>query len=332
MNRYLCLCLCLFFFINALIFANDTRIILGSSFGIAENKNTNVRINQETINVRLYREYYDVDVTFEFINSGETETILMGFPVEVLEQSYPNFKETALLVDFRSYINGELLSDYSVMENIIPHDNKEYGYVTYTKWYIREVIFPGNSTTISKVIYRTPYGHSSFDKIGGYIYGTGYNWSGAIGKMTVIVTHDDDLYVENLSFGRYKSEDILNSYSSLGSGIHRFEFNNVEAKLQDRIKFRIKNCSMLNTTYNEFTGTWTDGWMWSSYLLQREKEINLYSKPQIRLFINIFYAIYGYNFRNENYKNFFMRMEYIIDTIVNDKNEFIRYVVNPKNF
>ncbi|MDR2922313.1 MAG: hypothetical protein LBU85_03095, partial [Treponema sp.] len=69
------------FFINTLIFANDTRIILGSSVGVADNKRTNITMHQETINMRLYRDYYDVDVTFEFINTGETETISLGFPV-----------------------------------------------------------------------------------------------------------------------------------------------------------------------------------------------------------------------------------------------------------
>jgi hypothetical protein len=286
-------------------------------------------MHQETINMRLYRDYYDVDVTFEFINTGETETISLGFPVEVYTQSLPDYKKEALLVDFHSYINDKLLDEYTIMEEVTGHDDREYGYVTYTKWYIREVVFPANSTTISRVAYRTPYGHSSFSKTGGYIFGTGYNWKGTIGKMTVNVTHNDDLFIEDFSFGRYSSEAVLDSYTSTGSGIHRFEFNNVETEFQDRIRFGIVKCNMLNTTLNEFRGTPFDGWMWSNDLLQRDRQINLYTKPQIRLFINYFYAIYGYNFRDRNYFNFFTGLSYVTDKIVNGKYVFVEYKVNP---
>ena len=80
MNKYFFIGL--FFLINITVFSNDTRAIYGSSVEIIDNENTNIIMQEEVINITLFRNHYEVDVTFTFFNSGESEEILFGFPVE----------------------------------------------------------------------------------------------------------------------------------------------------------------------------------------------------------------------------------------------------------
>ncbi|GHV13261.1 hypothetical protein FACS189491_07960 [Spirochaetia bacterium] len=323
MNKFICIVV--FFNLTVFSFSNDSRTILGSSVQIIDNENTNITMQEEIINIRLHRDFYEVDVTFYFINTGETETISLGFPVEAEFQNFSSEKEWAILSDFRSYINNALIQRYTIKEETKyttnppgdPHD-----YVLYTKWYIREVIFPGNSTTVSRVTYKAPYGHSGFDITGGYIFGTGYNWKGPIGKMVINIIHDDDIFLDRFTIGRYTKEKIVDYFTWKGSGMYKFEFNNIEPIISDRIRFYISKCNMLNAAYNEFGDSFL-GWMWDEQLLyENVSDLKLYTKNQIRLFINFFYAIRGYNFKNQRYKDFFTGLK-------NINNENRKYAINP---
>jgi hypothetical protein len=53
------------------------------------------------------------------------------------------------------------------------------------------------------------------------------------------------------------------------------------------------------------------------------KEIQFYTKNQIRLFINFFFAIHGYDFKDPLYKEYFGRIEDF-----GDRNQ-TKYKVNP---
>jgi hypothetical protein len=87
---------------------------------------------------------------------------------------------------------------------------------------------------------------------------------------------------------------------------------------------------MFNATGNEFGHYW-GGWIWDEYLLYQNiygnrQYIWLYTKSQLRLFINFFYAIHGYNFKNAIYKNFFQNLRYSVNYNFseNDFNEIER--------
>jgi hypothetical protein len=150
------------------------------------------------------------------------------------------------------------LTEYSIREEIEYHDEKNdpYAYITYTKWYIREVIFPQNSNTISRVTYKAPYGHGGFIRNAGYIFGTGYNWKGPIGRMIVNITHDDNIILDHFNIGRFDKTEIKNYFSWEGNGMYGFEFNNIEPLTTDRIRLYVRECNMFNATGNEFGHYW----------------------------------------------------------------------------
>jgi hypothetical protein len=43
--------------------------------------------------------------------------------------------------------------------------------------------------------------YAGYFAFAGYIYGTGRNWKGPIGKMTINVNHGDDVRILGIGFG-----------------------------------------------------------------------------------------------------------------------------------
>jgi hypothetical protein len=305
----------LFLVINATVFSNDSRTILGSSVEIIDNENTNVIMQDEEINIVLYKDYYEVTVIFDFYNDGPVETILLGFPVRTVIQNYPDDKEWAIINDFKTYINGNLLSEYTVKEE----SSQDRGYITTTKWFLREVTFPGNNHTYSKITYKSPYNNSGFFKNAGYIYGTGGNWKGTIRKMSVIINHEDDIIIDSVNFGNDKPFDFIWE----ANGKYKYILENIEPERSDRIVIYVQPFDIYGKYHNEF-GNWAEGWGWDKYLMYNNiTDIKLYTKNQIRLFINFFYAIHGYDFKNLLYKEYFQRLRSFVDY------NNTKYKVNP---
>jgi hypothetical protein len=314
MNKYIILVL--FLTINNTLFPNDSRTILGSSVEVIDNENTNVSMQNEVINITLHKDFYEVDVTFDFYNSGENETVLLGFPIQTVLQDYPEAREWAQLNDFKSYINGNLLSGYTIREET----SKEHYYITTTKWFLREAQFSGNNHTYSRVTYKAPYNHAGFFQSAGYIYGTGKNWKGEIGKMTIYINHGDDIIFSNVNF---RGKDKLFDFTWVANGRYKYEAENIEPEVSDRFSMGIQPFDIYGEYHNEF-GDWANGWIWNEYLLYRNiNSIQLYTRNQIRLFINFFYALHGYDFKNPLYKDYFQNLSSFVDY------NSTKYKVNP---
>jgi hypothetical protein len=273
-------------------------------------------MQNEEINIVLYRNYYEVTVIFDFYNDGPDETILLGFPVMTIIQDYPDDREWAVIEDFRTYINGNLLSNYIVKEE----SSEDRGYITTTKWFLREVTFLGNNHTYSKITYKAPYNTSGFFKNAGYIYGTGMNWKNAIGKMTVYINHGDDIIIDDVNIGNNNLFDFIWE----ANGRYKYTAENIEPENQDQdIRIFIQLFDIYSEYRNEF-GHWAEGWAWDRFLLYKNStDIKLYTKNQIRLFINFFYAIHGYDFKNPLYKNYFQTLRSFIDY------NGTKYIMNP---
>ena len=324
MVKYFCF---LFLFItHYTLFPNDSRTLMGSSVEIINNENTNIVMQDEEIIIRLYRDYYEVTVTFNFFNTGADEHLLLGFTVESRYQQLVGNKEWAVVEDFESYINGELITKYEIMEDTEYHGEIEnpHTYITHTIWYIREVLFLANQNTVSVVKYKAGYGHGGFIHSAGYIYGTGHNWKGPIGKMSLNIIHDDDIILDYVQIGEFSHKETVERFTWIENGKYLFEFYDIEPLVTDRIWLTIRECNMFNATGNEFGDNW-EGWIWNESLLYNDiSDIKLYTKNQIRLFVNIFYAIHGYDFKNEIYRNFFQNSRWLPI----DKSNFLE---NPFN-
>lgn len=294
-------CLGIFLLINTVVFSNDSSVVLGESVEIIDNESTNITMLEEEIIITLYKGYYEVDVTFDFFNDGPSEDILLGFPV--FSGTYDNPEERKWAqIDFESYINGNLLTDYTVREK----SEKNNYYLNTTKWYIREVTFPQNSHTYSRVIYRAPYSVAGYHRYASYIFGTGRCWKGSIGKMTIYINHGDDVIIDGIAIDYWK--DIPVKYICEASGRYKFVLENVEPEEKESIRIGNKSFDI----YGEYKGGFGDpyvGWMWNEHLLYKDiTELKFLTLNQIRLFIGFFYANYGYDFKNPLYKYYFQRL------------------------
>jgi len=298
MNKYICLAI--FLLIAAVVFSNDSRMVEGSSITVLDNEDTNVIMQEEEIVITLHSNYYEVDVNFVFYNDGPDENVLMGFPILAHIQNYPGEIESVKLDDFNSYINGNLITEYTIKEETVGEPDEFY--IDYYKWFIREVTFPANSHTYSRVTYKASYSYSGFSIYAGYIFGTGRNWKGPIGKITVIINHDDNILINGgIRLGRDKPFEFFWE----ADGKYRYTIENIEPLQWESIYINDINPINLYGDYISFDDRYM-GWVWNRELFYNDfSDIKFMTINQLRLFVNFYLARYGYAFKNPLYKNFF---------------------------
>lgn len=273
----------LFFLMNISISANDGRVVIGPSIEIIDNEDTNVIMKSEVINIVIKDEYYEVTVDFEFYNEGDDETILIGFPVESWGfVNYENIFDN--IYDFKTFINGELISEYNINEE----EYIDKYFIIKKKWYLREILFPGNSYTYSTVTYRVrnQY-HVEETALIGYIFGTGRSWKDKIGKMTVYITHDDNIIINNIN-----NIDTF-EFSWVTNGKYKFENENIEPEIDDRIYINIQR-------FNNFLEYFP---YIKNLLYKNENDIQYYTINQIKLFVNSFFINQEYELDEIDKKN-----------------------------
>jgi hypothetical protein len=289
------ICVLLFFLINISISANDGRVVIGPSIEILDNEDTNIKMQSEVINIIIHEEYYEITVEFDFYNEGSDETVLIGFPVEswsFIEYEYIHEN----IFDFMSYINGELISEYIVKEE----EYKELYFIIKKTWYLREILFPEKSHTYSTVTYRVlnQYYLGDFADVG-YIFGTGRNWKDKIGKMTVYITHDDDIIISGI-----KNIDTFD-FTWESNGIYKFEIENIEPKIEDRIWINIQRFNSFFNSHHTVFNT-------EKRLPNKdENDIQYYTINQIRLLINSYFTNQEYELDIKNI-NYLLRLENMI--------------------
>jgi hypothetical protein len=329
-------------------FANDAIVFLAESVKLIEDKKTNVAMREEEIIITLHKGYYDVDVSFKFYNDGPDEKIMVGFPFVVRgrninDETIEDVKKSVL----KSYINGKLLShqDYEIKVEYSEDNSYIHGV---TKWLLRAIEFKGKSYTESRVVYKMPYSNDMGYPYAGYTYGTGRSWKGPIGKMTVVVNHGDDVIVGGISANDSRLKHTQFIWEA--NGKYRYIFENVRPESRnDYIKIKIDGNDMQGEYNDQFEckehgvfncrfdcwyaceedggeegRDWLRGsWHWHRVLIYNDlSEIRLFTKNQIRLFINFFFAAHGYDFKNQQYKNYFQKLKYVGHNIA-------AYKVNP---
>ena len=319
--------------------ANDGIVFFAESVELVENDKTNVAMREEEIIITLHRDYYEVDVSLKFYNDGPDEKLLVGFPVAMSGSGVTGERiEKAKKAVLKSYINGKLLSpaEYKIKEE---YRRSNYGdwVVGYTRWLLREIVFKSNSYTESRVVYKVPYSYEGYS-FAGYTYGTGRSWKGPIGKMTVIVNNSDDvlvdgIFLDNFVTHSYDRDKILKPTWE-ASGKYKYVLENVNPERKNDMIIVPVNL-FYDGIYGEYKGQfgcteeglfrcrfdcfytcegeegrdWLgESWHWHRALIYKDpSEIRLFTKNQVRLFINFFFAIHGYDFKNKLYKDYFQK-------------------------
>jgi len=334
-----------FIFVCVRLLANDTNIsIQAGSVAILDGTHTNISMREEIINITLHEQYFDVTVDFIFYNDGPSEKILLGFPVNMSNSNLKIHENWNDIIEFESYINGNLITEYYIKDEIHSltgevvfnndgliigfDDNNKYSHLDITRWFIREIVFSENSYTYSRVTYRSPYyTYYIRNPYGGggltiakYIYGTGRSWKGSIDKMTVFIKHEDNRRIENIGFGHgehYHRSNIHRPSMNLeADGKYRLILEKIKPEKDENIFIGVLNFdydlmdeSKYWNFYDDITDDYSDFiWNWDKNLLYKDfSEIGFYTKNQLRLFINTFYAHRGYNFQDPIWKNYFRK-------------------------
>lgn len=156
-----------------------------------------IRMVSESVAIRLNANTYSVDARFVFENSGETQTIEVGFP-EQGSGYYPEYQANSYFDSFRTYVNDapvkaeerlKIVAGYGEDAKTFSHREearqyckaqKELCHLSNQSWRVKSVTFPPGTTT-TRITYTAPYSYSE-TAFAEYIFGTGRWWAGTIGR------------------------------------------------------------------------------------------------------------------------------------------------------
>lgn len=281
---YLILCIILF---QSLIFANDAYFLMsGGQLIPTEEKDTEVEMQEEIINIVLEPQYYEISVDFFFYNYGETADLEIGFPFFCAGDG------RGKISDFKCWTNDVETSfeDYPIEKEWSDDTELENAYV-------RNIVFPSREVTKTRISYKSTYGITAPSwKIAEYLYGTGSSWKNSIGKMTVRI-QNNDLYSRFLHLSMPQNNPLSrvndNTWESVYTNIEPAEYTASITIYQGDL-FGDDGPRILQK--NRFYGC-------RSYISQ--EDLFLYTKPQLRLIRNAIYAFNGYPFKSKDLKDFF---------------------------
>ncbi len=178
--------------------ANDALIHIvggGATPTLGLSKNIRIRMESEEVKIELNNKSYIVDATFHFLNKGETEEVLVGFPKRGLGY-FDHFKATSPFVRFETWVNGKKVQfteepDSASVQGpfylpdlikAIKENKAESVFVKDFRWLVKRVQFPAHRKTTTRVLYEAEYQESANCLTASYIYGTGTSWADTIGS------------------------------------------------------------------------------------------------------------------------------------------------------
>ena len=208
---------------------------ISGSFSLIEGGGSDIDMVSERVEIELGNDAYTVDATFEFMNEGDTATVLVGFPdygygYGLGSDSPGRFTGVRTKETFETWVNGQPCNfrDMPGKITVTVHDEikrDEFRDVVFTnpdsldalhtnlwkgqwpfedisvvfieelRWLVKEVTFPAGESTVTRVRYTEQY--SSIDSQGflEYLYGTGRAWKGTIGRAEFVVKTSPEMWM-----------------------------------------------------------------------------------------------------------------------------------------
>ncbi len=274
---------------------------------------TTIKMVSETVKINLSKDRYSVDATFDFFNSGKTETVTVGFPKSGYGYT-ASFRSVVNFMKFETWVNGDKI-DVQEIPGVITLDGKMIdkkqiddvqkgkigGWLEETRWLVKKVTFKGNAKTTTRVKYVVPYTIRNGDERNGeYLYGTGRSWSGNIGKARFIIKASPDISLVVTDFcdgGRY--ENIRNyAFRRLGEFQHEFVLSDFDPKESERLRFIA-------------IPPWQD-WNGPDYRVLRveRRSLEYMSLLQLKIVRNWIYATHGKIFSDPELDKYFRRQDW----------------------
>jgi hypothetical protein len=273
------------------LFSNDYYFyyVVGGNVIPAENNSTNVEMKEEIITIELFDDYYKVTVDFFFYNNGENENLLVGFPYS---SSSNNNGGSGSIYNFSTWIN-----DAPVEHSNKPIDMKWSNYKESNVDYVftKNVLFLSHETTKTKVEYNAKYGRNGHE-IAAYLYGSGRGWYKDIGKIKIIINNNTDKWIYGITAGKI---EIRNYFQWKDENIEII-LNNIEPEINDIIEIKF-NYPMFDFGPKIFPYSFP----YRTSVIDKEV-LSFFSKSQLRILRNLYYAFYGYNFQDVSLKNYYL--------------------------
>lgn len=265
------------------LYANDTYFFMSSGQLVpTEEKDIEVEMQEEIINIVLEKGYYEITVDFFFYNHGNEVNLEIGFPFFCV-----GIHGNGKISDFRCWTNDVETSfvDYPIEKEWANNTELE-------KAYVRNITFPSKKVTKTRIKYKSTYGQEAPSySIAKYLYGTGSSWKNAIGKMTVRIQN-------NLLYWRFNDISMPNNAQLKRINDNTWEgiYTNIEPdNYTDSISICIGDLfgddgpSVLQK--NGFYGCQSE---------LSSRDLFFYTKPQLRLIKNAIFAFNGYPFESQD--------------------------------
>lgn len=276
--------------------ANDAYFYMaGGQLVPTQEKDIEVEMVEEVINIDLNFDYYEITVDFFFYNYGKTVDLEIGFPFFCVGNA--SGYEGGKISDFKCWTNGIETSfvDYPIEKNWQKDTQLENAYV-------RTIKFPSKEITKTKISYKSTYGAAAPSyRIVQYLYGTGSCWKNAIGKMTVKIQNNYE----------YKGipYDFLNRVTlPPNSTVTRTGENSWECVATNVEPASYTSCITIwlgNIFQDNGPRILSKDRFFASKKVIPEKDLFWYTKPQLRLLRNAIYSFHGYPFKSQDLIDFF---------------------------
>ncbi|AFM25613.1 hypothetical protein [Desulfomonile tiedjei] len=167
--------------------ANPAPIPMAGGSVAAQSPHKTVRMDAEDVTIRLGRGAYTVNAVYRMVNTGDATSEWVGFP-RGLERERWKGTEFPEFIQFHVWIDGKKIR--------FTKEGKQ--------WLAARVTFPGNATTIIRVMYEAHYSDRYLWKgvrYLDYIVGTGSLWKDSIAKAVFTVDASETggtkgLYIE----------------------------------------------------------------------------------------------------------------------------------------
>lgn len=302
------LCLICILFSSLSLFANDSVITKGSELIAVNYDEHDISIENEKLDIYPYKDFYKVNVRYEYYNKGSDKKLQLGFPIKYASTAGKDEKDKYITqFKFSQNFNGrkiEIKEKYDSVEKDEPYN------IDGTYWIIRDVVFKSGKN-ISEIEYTAPYSRSGFFQRFDYIINTASCWNNKIKSIEINIHNDNEVLISGRGWcvGKF---DCHNCYKNLkvSDNIFTFSFNNADPKELNEVYFIVEP---YDASRPGIFDDWANGWCYNLYHVYNDNdEIWLYTKEQLQLFINYFYATRGYIFKNQNLREYFKGMYFDI--------------------
>jgi hypothetical protein len=184
----------------------DDAVLGGRGNTVYPIYHTQVEMLSEKVDIEIKGEYSLVRCEFLFRNTGEKETVMVGFPaygtLPPREDRVP-FGDDEKLYDFKTYVDGQVRN--TVIQEGLKEEGNNQGTMYYANWHVWEMQFDKGQERRVVNTYRVKNG---YDSTGGrtvkYILETGATWKNTIGYGKVSIRLDKKIDPQNLNIVDYQ--------------------------------------------------------------------------------------------------------------------------------